>query len=319
MFSAISFGVFCRSAPSTNAIMRSRKVSPGLDVIFIFTQSESTRVPPVTAERSPPASRITGADSPVIADSSTDATPSTISPSPGTNSPASTSTRSPQRNFDPGTVSVFPSGRRRFAMVSAFARRKASACALPRPSAIASAKLANNTVNHSHSVICRLNPNPGLPCDRSMTRSIVVTTLPTSTTNITGLRIMVTGCNLINESHAARRTIFMSHRLRFDFLLIIVCLESLASLHQQMLENRSQTQRGKKCQRTQDYHHADQQNRKQRSRHGESAQRCGSLFLARQVPGDRQHGQNHHEATQQHRDAERRVVPERVAVDPCKS
>ena len=34
MFSAISFGVFCRAAPSTSAIMRSRKVSPGFDVIF---------------------------------------------------------------------------------------------------------------------------------------------------------------------------------------------------------------------------------------------------------------------------------------------
>ena len=51
-------------------------------------QSESTRVPPVTADRSPPDSRMTGADSPVIADSSTEATPSMISPSPGMNSPA---------------------------------------------------------------------------------------------------------------------------------------------------------------------------------------------------------------------------------------
>jgi hypothetical protein len=33
--------------------------------------------------RSPPDSRMTGADSPVMADSSTEATPSTISPSPG--------------------------------------------------------------------------------------------------------------------------------------------------------------------------------------------------------------------------------------------
>ena len=46
-------------------------------------RSDSTRVPPVTALRSPPASRMTGADSPVIADSSTDAMPSTMSPSPG--------------------------------------------------------------------------------------------------------------------------------------------------------------------------------------------------------------------------------------------
>ena len=88
MLSAISFGVFWRSAPSTSAIIRSRKVSPGSAVTRTMIQSDSTRVPPVTAERSPPASRMTGADSPVIADSSTDATPSTISPSDGMNSPA---------------------------------------------------------------------------------------------------------------------------------------------------------------------------------------------------------------------------------------
>ena len=31
--SAISFGVFCRAAPSTSAIMRSMNVSPGFAVI----------------------------------------------------------------------------------------------------------------------------------------------------------------------------------------------------------------------------------------------------------------------------------------------
>ncbi len=105
MLSAISFGVFCRLAPSTSAIMRSRKVSPGFEVMRTTIQSESTRVPPVTAERSPPLSRITGADSPVIADSSTEATPSTTSPSPGIKSPASTSTRSPLRSFGAATSS----------------------------------------------------------------------------------------------------------------------------------------------------------------------------------------------------------------------
>ena len=68
--------------------MRSRNVWPGSAVTRTLIQSDSTRVPPVTAERSPPASRITGADSPVIADSSTEATPSMISPSDGMNSPA---------------------------------------------------------------------------------------------------------------------------------------------------------------------------------------------------------------------------------------
>ena len=66
MFSAISFGVFWRFAPSIKLIMRSRKPSPGSALTRTMSQSESTRVPPVTALRSPPASRITGALSPVI-------------------------------------------------------------------------------------------------------------------------------------------------------------------------------------------------------------------------------------------------------------
>ena len=36
MFSAISFGVFCRSAPSTSAIILSRNVSPGFEVMRIL-------------------------------------------------------------------------------------------------------------------------------------------------------------------------------------------------------------------------------------------------------------------------------------------
>ena len=95
MLSAISLGVFCRTAPSTSAIMRSMKVEPWAAVMRTRIWSESTRVPPVTAERSPPLSRMTGADLPVIADLSTEATPSTISPSDGIRSPASTRTRSP--------------------------------------------------------------------------------------------------------------------------------------------------------------------------------------------------------------------------------
>ena len=109
--SASSFGVFWRSAPSTSAIMRSMKVEPGAAVILTLMASESTVVPPVTAERSPPASRMTGADSPVIADSLTEATPSRISPSPGMMSPASTSTTSFSRRSSALTVSTRPSRR----------------------------------------------------------------------------------------------------------------------------------------------------------------------------------------------------------------
>ena len=105
MFSAISFGVFCRLAPSTRAIIRSMKLSPGFWVIRTTIRSESTLVPPVTALRSPPDSRMTGADSPVMADSSTLAMPSTTSPSPGMTCPASTTTMSPCRSSDAATAS----------------------------------------------------------------------------------------------------------------------------------------------------------------------------------------------------------------------
>ncbi len=102
---AISLGVFCLFAPSTMAIMRSRNVSPGCAVTRTISRSESTRVPPVTALRSPPLSRITGALSPVMALSSTEAAPTITSPSAGMNSPASTSTRSPRASAEDDTCS----------------------------------------------------------------------------------------------------------------------------------------------------------------------------------------------------------------------
>jgi hypothetical protein len=189
MLSAISLGVFCRSAPSTRAIIRSRNVSPALAVMRTTIWSDSTRVPPVTAERSPPASRMTGADSPVMADSSTEAMPWMISPSEGTISPAETTTTSPLVRADDGTSSMPPSSLRRLAMVSARVLRRVAAWALPRPSAIASAKLANRTVNHRKAATSPLNTFSS-EVDEPMSRKnrIVVSTLPTSTTNMTGLR-----------------------------------------------------------------------------------------------------------------------------------
>ena len=105
MVRAISFGVFCRLAPSTMAIMRSMNASPGFTATRTTSQSDNTRVPPVTAEKSPPDSRTTGADSPVIALSSTKATPSTTTAAqpadhvagfaPGINRPCAAAARAP--------------------------------------------------------------------------------------------------------------------------------------------------------------------------------------------------------------------------------
>jgi hypothetical protein len=154
--SAISFGVFWRLAPSTSPMIRSRKEWPGSTPIRTTMRSERTRVPPVTAERSPPLSRMTGADSPVTADSSTEAMPSITSPSPGITWPPSTTTTSPLRREEAGTRSSRPSTSLR-AIVSCRRPRSAAAWALPRPSARASAKFAKTTVNQSQMATLPVN------------------------------------------------------------------------------------------------------------------------------------------------------------------
>ena len=165
MFSAISFGVFWRLAPSTRAIIRSTKVSPGFEVMRTTMRSESTRVPPVTALRSPPDSRMTGADSPVIADSSTVAMPQTMSPSPGISSPARHDDDVAELSGRTDATSVVAARsaaasadlvvvRRRGAR-SCVVRvlRRLAACALPRPSATDSARFAKSTVSQSQTAM----------------------------------------------------------------------------------------------------------------------------------------------------------------------
>ena len=184
--------------------MRSRKLSPGFAVTRTTMRSESTRVPPVTALRSPPDSRMTGADSPVMADSSIVAAPSRTSPSAGTTSPASTVYRSPLRSSVLATRSSVPSSFKRRAYVSDLVRRSASAWALPRPSATASAKFAKSTVNQSHAAIAKSNPTVDAWAAKSRTKKMVVAAAPTSTTNITGLRACQRGSSFLNESASAR-------------------------------------------------------------------------------------------------------------------
>ncbi len=100
-------------------------------------------------------------------------------------------------------------------MVSLRVLRSSSAWALPRPSAIASAKLANSTVNQSQSATWPVNETPpGPPPPTRFTANRRVTrTLPTSTTNITGLRAWTRGSSLRNAAAAAQRTIAGSNSL----------------------------------------------------------------------------------------------------------
>ncbi len=65
--------------------------------------------------------------------------------------------------------------------------RSEAACALPRPSATASARFANSTVSHSHTVTEMTNTLG------SVKHNTVARAAPTSTTNITGLCHMTRG------------------------------------------------------------------------------------------------------------------------------
>src|SRR5581483_10513264 len=86
---------------------------------------------------------------------------------------------------------------------------------------------ANSTVNQSQSVICKSNPVPGAPFAMSRKSRIVVITLPTSTTNMTGFLIIVTGFSLRRESTPARDMIFGS-QIEIVFSLAIVFSERSA-------------------------------------------------------------------------------------------
>ena len=86
--------------------------------------------------------------------------------------------------------------------------RRASAWALPRPSAKASARLAKTTVNHSHTATVNVNQRArGRPraaaAEDWMIQATVVMTAPISTTNMTGLRTWTRGSSFAKEPRSA--------------------------------------------------------------------------------------------------------------------
>ena len=151
--SAISFGVFCRLAPSTSAIIRSRKVSPGSgrdahdDLVGEHRGAAGDRRA-VAARLADDRRRLAG-DGRLVdrCDAFDDVTVGRDHLARGDDAlVADVELRS---TAPPRCV---PSGRRRLAMVSLRVLRSDAACALPRPSAIASAKFAKSTVAHRKSV-----------------------------------------------------------------------------------------------------------------------------------------------------------------------
>ena len=82
-------------------------------------------------------------------------------------------------------------------MVSLRMRRSVSACALPRPSATASAKVANNTVIHSQITIWIWKPEPVTSVAMSRTVRTVAASATISTVNITGFFTSSRGSSLV--------------------------------------------------------------------------------------------------------------------------
>src|ERR1017187_3475342 len=147
---------------------------------------------------------------------------------------------------------------------------------------------------------------------------MLVTTLPTSTTNMTGLPIILRGLSLSTEPMAAPRTMFKSQiDLRLFDVLDMNSSEGLSSTHLQVLKNWTKTERGEKGQCAQNDNHADQQNAEQRSGDRERANRRRNVFLLGQAAGNRQHRNLHQEAPAQHGEAKRNVVPSSVRVEPA--
>ena len=188
--------------------MRSRNVSPGLAVMRTTISSLSTRVPPVTAERSPPDSRITGADSPVIADSSTVAMPSTIVAVAGDHLAGGDDAQVAELRAatTASRRSIRRRGRTR-AVVSARVLRSVVGLGL---AAALGHRLGE--VGEQHREPQPRGDEPGehvLLCvaarPKSRMNSTVVSTEPTSTMNITGLRIIVRGLSFLNGVERRRR------------------------------------------------------------------------------------------------------------------
>ena len=139
----------------------------------------------------------------------------------------------------------------------------------------------------------------------------VVSTLPSSTTNITGLRTISRGSSLATLSRSARRTIAGSSSDRAPAGRVralatgeprrgSICCDAHSA---QPLHQRPQRQRREERQPDHDQHDADEQAGEQRGVGRERARRRRGRLLGRQRPGDGEHGHDQQEPPRQHGDA----------------
>src|SRR5215813_6021384 len=145
--------------------------------------------------------------------------------------------------------------------------RSVSSCALPRPSATASAKLAKMTVNQSQSETASVNQRgaaPGGGANKSRTQIAVVRTLPISTTNMTGFLATRRGASLRRLSSAA---VPRMRRSKSDSCFALAAIsEEPPGPAGEVLHQRAQRQGREERQRADDQHDGDEQSDEQGSR-----------------------------------------------------
>src|SRR5260221_5358682 len=220
-------------------------------------------------------------------------------------------------------------------------RRRVSACGLPRPSAIASAKLAKTTVNHnqiatastkSRSATSWLLVKVAVGWVKSKrTNSMVVITLPTSATNIPGFLTCTRGSSFLNDSGIAARMILGSQIEMPPLRRVFHCLTSNVSVgvlvlvriserspyvHEQLFDDRPQRVGREVGERANDQDHADHEADEERPRRGEGPQAGGHHPLPDKRAGEGQDGDDLGEAANQHDKPQRPGVKRRVAGKP---
>src|SRR3984957_2419732 len=209
--------------------------------------------------------------------------------------------------------------------------RSDSAWALPRPSATASAKLANSTVNQSHRMIWKVKPRLSLPVTRSRRKITVVSAATTSTTNITGFLAISRGSSLAKAEPIAGPTIFGSSIVATGIRLFVVWTTSMEATPNdgseskegvgarcEGLDDRAECERGEEGETADDQDDADNEADERAAGRGEGTGGWLNGFLARERASKRHRRHDHEEAADEHRACQRQVVEEGIAGEPGK-
>ena len=309
--------------------MRSRNVSPGLtrDAHDQPVRQHARAAGDGAASRRRPRGS-PAPISPVMALSSTEATPSITSPSSGIDVAGLD-----QHDVALAQLALHGS---RCAVRAAVGARRASwprrllarlrsdvACALPRPSAIASAKLANSTVNHSQSEIARMKPGRRLAVadaapGRHSSGGQHAADVDDEHDRVAQLHARV---ELGERRRRQRRLARAAGRTACelsacDRLLMAMSLISCRAQHQVLDDGPERQRRHERSAAPTSTTVPTSSDDEQRAVRGQRAGRRRQRASCRQRAGDRQDRHDQPEAAEPHRDAEQRVVERRVGGQP---